>query len=346
VADGFIWGRGTVDDKVHVLSLLEAAETLIGRGFTPARTILFAFGDDEENGGKYGAKQIVALLKSRGVKPEFVIDEGGLIVQGVVPGVEKPVAIIGTAEKGVLDAVLTTKGAGGHSSAPPNHTAIGELSAALTKIEENPFHATLPSVTEQQYRILAPYLPFLKRLLLANLWLFKPLVIYSALGNPEQAGGFHTTIAEDMISGGFKENALPTSARAVINFRILPGDTTAGILDRLKRTVDDDGVTIVDETPEDVRDPSPISPTDSEGYKTLSLTIGQEFPEAIVAPNLLNAATDSTFYTALTPNVYRFLALEGDGSVLAMVHGLNERIPPEKYLKTVEFTVQLMENIR
>jgi carboxypeptidase PM20D1 len=335
-----------MDDKVHVLSLLEAAETLIGRGFVPARTILFAFGDDEENEGKYGAKEIVALLKSRGVHPGFVIDEGGLIVQGVVPGVDKPVAIIGTAEKGVLDAVLTTHGAGGHSSAPPNHTAIGELSAALAKIEENPFHATLTPVTEQQYATLAPSLPFSKRLVLANLWLFKPLVIYSALGNPEQAGNFHTTIAEDLVSGGFKENALPTSARAVVNFRILPGDTTAGILERLRRTVDDPGVMIADETPNDIRDPSPISPTDSEGYKTLSTTIRQEFPDAIVAPNLLNAATDSTFYTVLTPNVYRFLAVEGDASVLAMIHGINERIPPEKYLKTVEFTVQLMENIR
>ncbi len=135
IAEGAIWGRGTLDDKIHVLSLLEAAETLIGRGYTPARTILFAFGDDEENGGKYGAQNIVKLLQQRNVHPDFVIDEGGMIVTGMVPGLSQPLAIIGTSEKGYLDAALSTKGTGGHSSEPPPHTAIGQLSAALTKLE-------------------------------------------------------------------------------------------------------------------------------------------------------------------------------------------------------------------
>ncbi len=344
-ADGFIWGRGTVDDKIHVLSLLEAAETLIGRGFTPARTILFCFGDDEENGGDYGAVNIVKTLKARNVQPQFVIDEGGLIVNGIVPGLAHPLALIGTAEKGFVNLDLKTQGAGGHSSEPPNHTAIGELGKALGRLEDHQFHASLPIVLHDQYTAIAPYLPFSKRLVLANLWLFKPLIVQLGLRDKTTAGNFRTTIAEDMISGGFKDNALPTSAKAVINFRILPGETADTVVEHVRKAIDDPAVTIVDESAGKPRNPSPVSPLDSDGYRTLTTTIHQLFPDAVVVPNLLNAATDSTYYTALTPNVYRFLAVELDPSTLSIIHGINERVAPDKYLKTVQFMAQLMQNI-
>ena len=345
LADGFIWGRGTLDDKIHVVSLLEAAETLIGRGFTPARTILFCFGDDEENGGSYGAVNIVKTLKSRNIQPEFVIDEGGAVARGMIPGLTRPVAVIGTAEKGFANLDLTTHGTGGHSSEPPRHTAIGELGKALGRLEDHQFYASLPGVLQDQYTAIAPYMPFSKRLVLANLWLFKPLIVQMGLKQKASAGNFHTTIAEDMISGGFKDNALPTSAKAVINFRILPGDTVATVIEHVRKAIDDPDVTITDENAGSPRNPSPISPIDSNGYLTLSKTIHQLFPDVIVVPNLLAAATDSTFYTVLTPNVYRFLAVQLDPSTFAMIHGLNERIAPEDYVKTVQFMAQLMQNI-
>jgi carboxypeptidase PM20D1 len=346
VADGYIWGRGTIDDKIHVLSLLEATETLLGQGFVPARTILFCFGDDEENGGAYGAQKIVAELQARGVHPEFIVDEGGAVVSGMVPGVAQPLAIIGTAEKGYLDLGLSTVGAGGHSSEPPAHTAIGELAGALVKLEAQPFPASLPAVVRQQYAAIAPYLPFTKRAVLANLWLFEPLVVMAGLKEQQTAGNFRTTTAETMVSGGFKDNALPPSAKAVVNFRILPGETIDSVVTRVREIVADPGVTVAVENPGAARDPSPVSPLDSAGYKTLVTTIRELFPDAAISPYLVNGGTDAGFYTVLTPNVYRFLALEADASVLSMIHGLNERVAPEKYLKTVRFTVQLIENIR
>ena len=345
-ADGFIWGRGTLDDKIHMLSLLEAAETLIGRGFTPPRTILFAFGDDEENGGQYGAQKIVKLLKDRGVHPDFVVDEGGIVISGMVPGITRPLALIGIAEKGIVDVELSTTGIGGHSSAPPPHTAIGQLSAALAKLEAHPFPGSITPAGREEYAAIAPYMPFSKRLVLANLWLFGPLVVHMGLKDHEMAGTFHTTTAETMINGGFKSNALPPSARAVVNFRILPGETAASVLERVRSIVADPGVSVSAPDVAETRDPSPISPIDSGGFRTLSTSIHQVFPDAIVSPYLLTAATDSSFYTALTPNVYRFLAVEADPSVLAMIHGLNERVAPEKYLKTVQFTAQMIQNIR
>ena len=346
LADGYIWGRGTLDDKIHVLSLLEAAETLLGRGFVPARTILFCFGDDEENGGNYGAKEIVSELKARGVHPEFVVDEGGAVVSGIVPGVSQPIAIIGTVEKGYVDLGLTTVGVGGHSSEPPAHTAIGELAAALVKLEAHPFPTSLPVVVREQYAAIAPYLPLTKRAVLANLWLFEPLVLKDGLKDPGSSGNFRTTTAETMVSGGFKDNALPPSAKAIVNFRILPGETTESVVKRVRDIVDDPGVTVAIENPAAARDPSPVSPLGSEGYETLATTIRELFPTAVVSPYQVNAATDAGSYTVLTPNVYRFLGLEADPSILTMIHGLNERVAPEKYLKTVRFTVQLIENIQ
>jgi len=346
LADGFIWGRGTIDDKIHVLSLLEAAETLLGTGFTPARTILFCFGDDEENGGSYGAQEIVAELKARGVHPEFVLDEGGAVVSGIVPGVSQPLAIIGTAEKGYLDLSLSTVGAGGHSSEPPKHTAIGVLAAALVKLEAHPFPTSLPAVVREQYAAIAPYLPVTQRAVLANLWLFAPLVVKQGVNDPRTGGNFRTTTAETMVNGGFKDNALPPSAKAIVNLRILPGETIESVVKRVRAIVDDPTVTVAIDNPGAARDPSPASPLDGAGYETLVTTIHEFFPTAAVSPYLVNAGTDAGFYTSLTPNVYRFLALEADPSVLTMIHGLNERVAPEKYLKTVRFTVQLIENIR
>ena len=346
VADGFIWGRGTLDDKIQVLSELEAAETLIGRGFTPPRTILFAFGDDEENGGSYGAVNIVKLLQTRNVHPDFVLDEGGAVISGAIPGLAQPLAVIGVAEKGFLDLDLSTTGVGGHSSEPPAHTAIGELSAGIAHLEAHPFPASIPEVEKEQYATIAPYLPFTKRLVLGNLWLFSRLIVHEGLKDPKMAGSFRTTTAVDMISGGFKDNALPPSAHATVNFRIQPGETVGSVIERVRREINDPGVIVSASTPSARRDPSPLSPIDSNSYRALETTIHQMFPQAVVSPYLITAATDASHYSVLTPNVYRFMAVEADLSVLGMIHGLNERIAPEKYLKAVQFTVQLIQNIR
>jgi carboxypeptidase PM20D1 len=274
------------------------------------------------------------------------VDEGGAVVTGIVPGVTEPLAIIGTAEKGYLDLSLSTVGVGGHSSEPPAHTAIGELAAALVRLEAHPFPPSLPAVVRQQYAAIAPYLPPSKRGVLANLWLFEPLVVQQGLKDSHTGGNFRTTTAETMLSGGFKDNALPPSAKAIVNFRILPGETIESVQKRVTELVADPGVTVAIDNPGAARDPSPVSPLDSAGYQTLETTIRELFPTAVVAPYLVNAGTDAGFYSVLTPNVYRFLALEADATTLTMIHGLNERVAPEKYLKTVRFTVQLIENIR
>ena len=119
VKDGFVWGRGSWDDKGNLLSQLEAVEMLVASGYKPPRTIYLAYGADEEVGGFRGAAKISALLQSRGVQLDFVIDEGLLVLDGVMPGIAKPTALIGVAEKGYMSVVLKMSATPGHSSMPP-----------------------------------------------------------------------------------------------------------------------------------------------------------------------------------------------------------------------------------
>jgi carboxypeptidase PM20D1 len=346
VADGSVWGRGTLDDKSAVVSLLEAAETLLAQGFVPARTIILAFGDDEENGGHQGALNIVKLLQSRGVHAEFVVDEGGAVIKGMLPGMSLPLGLVGISEKGYVDVELSTVAKGGHSSEPPPHTAIGQLAAGLTRLEAHPFPGSLPKPVEDQLTAIAPYLPFSKRLVLANLWLTKPLVIAAGLKDEGMAGGYHTTTAEDIFNAGIKANVLPTNAHATVNFRILPGDTVDSVVEYVRKQVADPGITVVNNNPGWSHNPSPVSPTDSKGFATLAGTIRQFFPQTVVTPYMVQAATDSQYYYAISPNVYRFSPIEGSLAMMGMVHGFNERMTTENYIHAVQFEALLIQNIQ
>jgi len=227
-AGGYIWGRGTMDDKVSVLGILEAVEYLMSVDFQPQRTIYLAFGHDEEIGGANGAAKIAELLRARGVELEFVLDEGMNIVDGVILGIAAPAALIGIAEKGYLSLELSVETAGGHSSIPAAETAIGIVSRALQRLEAAPFPAHPSGPTRRMLEFLGPEMAWAKRLAIANLWLFDPLVRKQLAASPLTNAAIRTTLAPTLFHAGVKENVLPTQASAVVNLRILPGDTIAG----------------------------------------------------------------------------------------------------------------------
>lgn len=342
IADGYIWGRGAMDDKISVLGILEAAEKLLSEGFQPQRTILFAFGHDEEIGGANGAVKIVELLHSRGIELESVLDEGMNIVEGILPGVAGPVALVGVAEKGYLNLELTAESRGGHSSTPPRRTAIGVLSGALDKIERTPFPSRLSGATRQMFEFLGPEMPWHKRIVFANLWLFDPLVRRELARSPLTDATIRTTQAATIFDAGTKENVLPTKARAVVNFRILPGETIDGVLDRVRKVVDNAEVKI---TPLAIRvEPSPVSDVESEVFKTLHRTIREVMPEVLVAPSLLVAATDSRHYAKLSRNIFRFLPITLRPEDAKRYHGIDERISISDYERCVRFYTQLTRN--
>ncbi|MDA2916571.1 M20 family peptidase [Nitrospinae bacterium AH_259_B05_G02_I21] len=349
IADGFIWGRGTMDDKVSVLGILETVELLLAEGFQPRRTVYLAFGHDEEVGGFRGAAKIAALLHDREVELEFTLDEGFAITERILPMIAAPVAMVGIAEKGYLTLQLTvetekTIGGCGHSSMPQPHTTIGTLSIAIQKLEANPLPARITEPVRQLFEYVGPEMDLVGRIVFANLWLLEPVVKSILARKPSTNALIRTTTAVTMIKGGNKENALPCKAEAVVNFRALPGESNDSVIDHVRMTINNPQIRIRPLNP--AAEPSPISNTSSPSFRYLHRTIRQIFPDVVVAPSLTIGGTDSKHYASLSNEVYRFLPLwlkqkEEDTS---RFHGTNERIAIEHYADIVRFYVQLIRN--
>lgn len=342
VADGQVWGRGAIDDKVSVIAILEGVERLVARGFRPRRTLYLAFGHDEEVGGPDGAGAIAATLQERGAEPyAFVLDEGGAILDGLVPGVDRPVGIIGIAEKGYVNLELRVDGGGGHSSAPPEHTNIGIVAAAIQRLEDRPFPARLDGGAMAMFHWLAPEMGLLPRVAFANLWLTGPVVKRMLLADRSTAAMVRTTTAVTMIEGGVKANVLPISARAVVNFRILPGETRESVRERVLEVVADDRVRV--EFTGEGSDPSPVSDPESAAFELLATTAAEVAgSEVLVAPYLVTGGTDAKWYSGRSPNVYRFLPVRLLPDALQLVHGTDERVAVETLGTAVAFMQRLI----
>jgi len=342
IADGYVWGRGAMDDKGNLHAILEAVEHLAGRGFAPRRTVLLAFGHDEEVGGE-GAQAVAALLDERGVEPFFVLDEGMAVVEDVFPGLDAPVALVGVAEKGYVSVELRIRGAGGHSSTPPPHTAVGILATAIHRLERERMPARLEGASRQLFTYLAPELPLPLRTAFANLWLFGPMVISTLEGNPGTNAAIRTTTAATMIEGSPKDNVLPSEAWAVVNFRILPGDTVDGVVEHVRRVVDDSRVEIAAiGTP---REPSPVSDPDSSAFEALQRTIASIFPEAAVAPGLVLGGTDARHYQRVADDVFRFGPYVFGPGDLGRIHGIDERVSVAGHARAIRFYAQLLRRV-
>jgi carboxypeptidase PM20D1 len=343
IGDGFVWGRGAMDDKGSLIAVLEGVETLLGQGFRPKRTVYLAFGHDEEVGGDAGAAAIAKLLRERRIAPFLVLDEGGAIADGFLPGLDRPIALVGTAEKGSASVDIAVNVEGGHSSVPPRQSAIGILSRAVARLEDNPIPGGIKGPFRDMLLEVGREMPFSRRLVLANLWLFGPLVERQLARVPATDSMLRTSTAVTMIDGGVKANVLPSKATAVVNFRIAPGDTVESVLDHVRRVVADPRVEVVEAR--EARNPSPVSPTDSDGFRLVERTIRQLYPEAVVAPYLLPGGTDSRHFEGLTPNVYRFGAIRVDASDLRRAHGTDERVAVDVLARMVSFYMQLLMNV-
>lgn len=338
VEGGIIWGRGTLDDKVGVVSLMEAMELLLSENMRPQRSIYLSFGHDEEVGGKDGAKEVASYFEDKGIRFDFVLDEGGVVTHGMMADVERPLAVIGISEKGYLNLELTVNAPGGHSSEPPEQTAVGILSRAIVRVEDHPFAARLDSLMPT-FDAIGAYTPFAKRLAMGNLWLLSPLVTSNLIKDKSSAAGIRTTTAATMVSGSPKSNILPTRASAVINFRILPGDTVESVTQRVIELIDDDRVEVNSDMG---LNPSPVSPIDSRGYGLIAGTIRGMDENILVAPYMVRGGTDAKYFYGLSPNVYRFLMVRVDADTIRYVHGIDEHIAVEDYMMAVRFYYNLI----
>lgn len=342
IRDGFVWGRGAWDDKANLFAIFEAIETLAASGFKPRQTLYIASGHDEEVGGEQGAKAIAALLQSRGVKLDFVVDEGLLITEGILKGLDRPAALIGIAEKGYLTLALAAKARPGHSSMPPPETAIGMLSAALARLEDRQMPAAIRGVAAEMFDTLAPEMGGLNRVLLSNLWLFGPVVKSQLEKGASTNAMLRTTTALTVVQGGNKENVLPGRAEALVNFRILPGDTGNGVTAHVKATVANEAISVARSG--HVNEPTPISPSAAPSYRLINRTIRELFPGTVVAPGLMIAATDSRHMAPIADAIYRFSPVRAKNEDLSRFHGTNERISVANHAELIRFYHRLLFN--
>tara|TARA_R110000782_G_scaffold57595_25_gene120832 strand:+ start:1838 stop:3349 length:1512 start_codon:yes stop_codon:yes gene_type:complete len=341
IKDGAIWGRGTLDDKLSVFAILEAAELQLADGFKPKRTLYFAFGHDEEVGGVNGAAEIAALLKSRGVRLAFTLDEGMVIVQGLMPGIDAPIAFIALAEKGYLTLQLTATTEGGHSSIPPRTTAIGKLARAIARIEENRLPAALNSPASDMFDTLAPHMSLPLKAIISNRWLLDPVLV-GELGKGGATNAMvRTTTAVTIAEGGTKDNVLPSQASATVNFRLLPDTSIQDVINHVTNVIDDPDIDI---TTKQGNEASRISSEDAEGYQMIERTIRETLPDVLISPGLMLAGSDSKHYEEVAENNYRFVPMRFGPEDLARIHGTNERIIIENYAEIIQFYRRLMEN--
>jgi len=342
LADGYLWGRGTLDDKDGVMGLLEAVEQLLTNEFKPERTIYISLGHDEEVGGNYGNREIAEWMRRQGIKLEFVLDEGGFIFDGV-PLVEQPVALVGVAEKGYVSLRLVVEFAtGGHSSMPPKETAIGVLAKAIVRLDDNPFPQRLDGGIDLMLDYIGPEMPWSVKLAMANRWLFSGLIRRQFGAKDSSDATLRTTMVTTIVEGGVKENVIPKRAEAVVNVRILPGDHVKGVVESIRKTIGDERVSI--ELVKEGRNPSPVSSADSDGFRVIHTTVAEIFPGVIVSPFVLVASTDSSHFLDISRDIYRFLPARMSETDLQRLHGVNERISRENYLEVIRFYIRLIEN--
>ena len=346
VKDGFVWGRGAWDDKGNLMAQLEAIEMLVASGYQPERTVHLAFGADEEVGGHRGAEQIAALLKERKVRLDFVIDEGLLITEGIMPGLKAPAALIGVAEKGYLSVVLKMSATPGHSSMPPpkGTSAIAMMSAALKRIDDEQLPGGIRGVADEMFATVAPEMSGFSRVALSNLWLFGPIVQKQLESGAGTNAVMRTTTALTIVNAGNKDNVLPGQAEATVNFRLLPGDTKDMVVERTRALVADATKTDKFElfALPGGAEASKVTPTDSAQYALINRTIREVFPGTLVAPGLMIGGSDSIHFGEISDHIFKFSPVRAGPQDLPRFHGTNERIAISNYVELIRFYHRLL----
>lgn len=342
IQDGFIWGRGALDMKCTLVGLLDAVEMLLARGYQPRRTILLAFGHDEEIMGYEGTVKIVEHLKSKNMQLAAVLDEGGMVSLGSLEGIDEPVALIGIAEKGYLTLELSARGKPGHSSRPPRQTAVGMVARAIALMDDHPMPARLDFFLPTLKK-LGHLMPFMQQVVIANSFLFKRLIINLLEKKPETNALLRTTHAATMVKGGIKDNVLPAYALARVNLRLLPGDSIEKVISFYSKVIQDSRVKIEVDQAAGGWEASQVSSTDTPAYRSLELVIRQIFKNVPTAPFIFLAATDSRYYQPICSNIFKFSPHILTPEEQSRVHGIDERISQESLSQMAAFYFRLVQ---
>lgn len=340
LADGYLWGRGALDDKPAVIATFEAIETLLIAGFQPQRTLLFSFSHDEEIGGPIGAANIARHLKARDIKLEFMIGEGGLLLKDSPFIKDKTMAMVSLAEKSYVTLELSTKGLGGHSSNPVEDNALIRLAVAVEKLHSNPFSPELAAPVTNMLEVLGEHTDGLQGFMMRNQWLGGSFIASAMNKQKGSLALVRNTTAVTMFNAGIKENVISQQAEAKVNFRLLPGYSTEQLIESVKGIIDDPRVKIKPHAWQ----PNPgVADIKGIGYQRISAAITEVSPDAIIVPGLLTASSDTPYYAELSENIYRFHPYTLPMGDLGSVHGTNERISIKSVEQSVKYSTALIK---
>ncbi|MGW4770718.1 M20/M25/M40 family metallo-hydrolase [Nocardia sp. NPDC004278] len=342
VDDEFIWGRGAIDDKSRLIAILEAVESALAAGVRPQHTIYLAFGHDEEVFGDDGAVRMAQWLRESGVRADLLLDEGGVILDGVADGVDRPVASIMVGEKGYATVRLSASAVGGHSSMPGAQTAVGRIARAVGRIQDHPMPLRMTPVVADMVARLRRVVPDYRRHLLGFARLAAPVITRMLAARPQTEALVRTTTAPTVIRGGVKPNVLPQQAEALVNFRILPGDSVAAVLEHCRKVVRDAGVRIelvgMTSEPSADRPPGPAFGLIADLAKAV-------VPGIAVTSGIVPGATDSRHYDDLAATRCNFAPIMLTQADVETIHGTDERISLVNYARLIEFNRRLIDQL-
>jgi carboxypeptidase PM20D1 len=332
-----IWGRGASDMKNHLIALFETIETLLNEGYEPERDIYLCIGHNEEVqvGSRSGARTMAGLLHERGIRFEFILDEGGAISENLPFGISHPAAMIGLAEKGYADFRITVSDEGGHAAEPPPNTALGKLAKVLTAIEKKPMKQKLVPIAALTFDAFSRRMNLLMRVIFANMWFFKPLIMHVFSKDKQTNAMTRTTIAATMAEASPAPNVLPQRASAILNVRLLPGNTAEDVLKHLMRTTAKTSVQINIELIKE--SPAVEMSSRSWVYETILHCLPVIQQGIFAVPYLVTGATDSREYIHLTDEIYRFYPFILNMQELSCMHAANERIRQDSLAGALKF---------
>jgi len=342
IQNQIFWGRGAIDDKLAIIASMEAIEQLLSTGFKPKRSVYLSFGHDEEIGGINGAREIAQYLAKQHIKAEFVIDEGSMITQKMIPGISDDVALIGIAEKGFVSVELSVEIEGGHSAIPNKQTAIDVLSAAIAKLKHQPIKTKITSPLQAFIDHIGPEMSIFNKFIFANSNVFGFIIKYVYNQSPTGSAMIRTTTAPTIFQSGVKENVIPKNASATVNFRTLPGDSENDVLKHIISVINDDRIQA--KVYPDASAASKVSDPYSGSYALLHKTIKEIYPHVIVAPSLVLGGTDSKHFNQIAKNTFRFIPYVINPDNVHSFHGINERLPVSEFENSIRFYMRLIQN--
>ncbi len=334
----FIWGRGALDMKNHLICVMEAVETLIAEGFQPERDVYLCFAHDEEitENDLSGAVDMKNILKERGVHLESVLDEGGAFLEVKFKNIiDQYIAGIGVAEKGISDYKITVHAEGGHASQAPDHSALGTLSDVIHDLEKHQFKAKLLPFMTDLFTSVGKRVSYPARLITCNLKFLKPIILCICKKIPQAACLTRTTTAVTMCQGSPVSNVLPQSASITVNFRQFPGTSIKDVEKHIRKVSRHKDIDVEFLSGKEV---SSFASTDSRSYLAIKEICERTDPtKNIVVPYLVMGSTDAYYYGEICDNVLRFSPFRVSVDLLVRTHGTNECVPVNTIEEAVGF---------